>query len=384
MPSASSTNPQKITLRRASTLFECEEALKSVATSTAPTIISLPSSDRRMFLKDLRMVALISAASSEPGVQCEWSQVSAETHESLVGLAGAVYGVPPIQGYKFGSADDAKQTLARRLDILEDPPSSRETLTICVIDGATRSQPVALAGVSGRAAFTAKFGGFVEKYFDKDDRFSLRIGPNLFDDGPSAADHIYGFVYELYQNTFDHGSLDKDQRTIPGLRLIRLRKRVSTAKGRDAFIRGANGFPELEDYLQQIAPPRKSFKFYEISISDNGMGIVSRFRTTTPAGPGSSSSTDHNLELLNHIIAESLSSSVKKSQIGEGGLQKALRAVDSVEGFVSLRSDNLWVYRSSTDSNGTASQNKWLRPVANSKELPTIPGTHFSMLVRAS
>ena len=387
MPSASDTNPQKIALTRTSTLLDCERVLKSIATPTGPTIISLPSDDRRVFLKDLRMAAIISAASIMPEVKCEWShQVSAETHESLVGLAGAVYGVPLAQGHKFVSIDEAKQTLARRLGILEDPPGSKETLTFCAIDEATRSQPVALAGQSGRAAFTAKFGKFVEKYFDEgtSKMFSSHIGPSLFDAGPlSVADHIYGFVYELYQNTFNHGSLDENQQTIPGLRLIRLRKRGAHAKTRDAFIRGAHYFPELARYLQQVAPSSKSFKFYEISISDNGMGIVSRFRTTTHAGPESSSSTGHNLELLNHIIAESLSSDVKKSQIGEGGLQKALRAVDSVKGFVSLRSDNLWVYRSPTDSNGT-SQDKWLRPVANSEELSTIPGTHFSLLILAS
>ena len=332
------------------------------------------------------MVAIISTASRNPEVKCEWNpNVSAETHESLVGLASTIYGVPPARGRRFVSVKEAKQTLARRLDILEDPPSSKETLTFCAIDEATRSQPVALAGLSYKTEFIARFGKFVEEYFDKGKSkwFSSRIGMSLFDEGPSAADHIYGFVYELYQNTFNHGSLDKEQRTIPGLRLIRLRKRISTTQGRDAFIRGAKGFPELEEYLQRTAPSDRLFKFYEISISDNGMGIVSRFRTTTGEEPRVPSSTKQNLRLLNRIIAESLSSDAKKSKFGEGGLQKALRAVDDVKGFVSLRTDNLWVYRSSTDSDGT-SKDEWLRPVAVSEELSTIPGTHFSMIVLAS
>ena len=386
MHSASGANPQKLVLKPTSTLSECEGVLTSVATSTRPAVISLPSDNRKIFLRDLRMVAVISAASSMPEVQCEWSHnVSTETHESLVGLASTVYKVPPARGRKVVSVKEAKQALARRRDILENPPGSKETLTFCAIDELTRSQPVALAGLSHKKAFIAQFGKFVEEYFDKGESewFSSRIGPSLFDDGPPAADHIYGFVYELYQNTFNHGSLDKEQRTIPGLRLIRLRKRISTARGRDDFIRGAKGFPELEKYLQQIAPSDKQFKFYEISVSDNGMGIVSRFRTTTEEKPGAPSSTKQNLELLNRIIAESLSSDVKKSKLGKGGLQNALRAVDNVKGFVSLRSDNLWVYRSPTDSNST-SKDEWLRPVTGSEELSAIPGTHFSMIVLAS
>ena len=52
---------------------------------------------------------------------------------------------------------------------------------------------------------------------------------------------------------------------------------------RNKFIERAEGFPELQSYLDReiIIPQKtgpypdpKSFKFYEVTIADNGLGIV--------------------------------------------------------------------------------------------------------------
>jgi len=320
-------------------------------------------------------------------VECQWSQnVSGETHESLVGLASVVYEVPLHDDQKFRSTDDAQIQLARRSDILENPPGSKETLTFCAIDRKTRSQPIALAGHPSKKEFSKLFKNCVIKYFDEGSSewfSSYQIGASLFDSGPSAAQLIYGFVYELYQNTFMHGTLNKDHKVIPGLRFIRLRKRVGNTNSRNNFIDGAGEFSELATYLENTAPLKGPFKFYEISISDNGMGIVSRYRATSMEEPNFFSSTNDDLRVLNRIIAQSLSSDTRKSNSGIGGLQKALRAIDQVKGFVSLRSDNLWVYRSPTNSN-QAAEDEWLRPVKNAQDLCSIPGTHFSIILLAS
>ena len=372
-------------LTRTSSLFDCESVLKRLSIATSPILLSLPSDDRRVYLKDLRVSAIVSAASRIPSVTVEWApQVSAETYESLIGLAGTVYGAPYTLGRQFASVNDAKRVLARRADILEDPPASKETLTFCAIDQDTRTRPIALSGPSTKMSFIADLRKYVSRYFDKGPSagFSLGIGPNLFEQR-SVEELIYGFVYELYQNTYDHGSLNEDQRVIPGLRVIRLRKRVGNSASRDDFIRGGSDFTELETYLRQTVPKNGPFKFYEISISDNGMGLLSRFRTTTEQGPKNSSSVIGDLELLNRIIAESLSSDMKKSRTGHGGLRAALRAVDSVRGFVSLRTDQLWVYRSPIDG-GPTHDGEWLRPVDGSEGLSAIPGTHFSVVLQAS
>lgn len=376
----------KFTLRRTSTLFECERLLTNVVSSTAPIRLCLPSDDRRVFLKDLRVAAIISAASHLPTVTCEWPpQVSTHTYKSLMGLAATVYGTPPADRQQYASVTEARRSLAERLDILEDPPGSKETLTFCAIDEETRRQPIALSGLSSKAAFTTQFGKYVKDYFDRGPSvdFSASIAPGLFDQGASTEEAIYGFVYELYQNTVSHGSLNEHQDIVRGLRTIRLRKRVGSKTSRDSFIRGAKEFGELENYLEETTPAKGLFKFYEISISDNGMGILSRFRTSRslPKGPGEGRSDD--LELLNHIVAESLSSDTRKSKFGEGGLQKALRAVDRVRGFVSLRTDDLWVFRSPESADGVTADD-WLTPVKCADELSRIPGTHFSLILRAS
>ncbi len=375
---------KKYALRRGSTLFECERVLTNLLNSSVPIRLSLPSDDRRVFLKDLRVAAIVSAACSEPLVTCEWGpQVTAHTYASLVGLAATVYGEPFAEAQPYASVGDARRNLAERLDILEDPPASKETLTFCAIDEETRRQPVALSGLSSKGEFTAQFAKYVNEYFDKGPSggFSASLAPSLFDEQGSTEDAIYGFVYELYQNTFNHGSLNEEQEVIRGLRTIRLRKRGGHTRSRDSFIRGAKEFGELEQYLEATVPVEGPFKFYEISISDNGMGILSRFRATTSIGRGGSKEDD--IELLNRIVAESLSSDARKSNMGEGGLKKALRAVDGVKGFVSLRTDDVWVVRSSAYAGGGPPE-KWLTPVRGLKGLSRIPGTHFSLILLAS
>ena len=377
---------KELTLDRTSTLLDCERLLKDIQLSTSPTMVSLPSDNRGIFLRDLRMLPILSTASRKPNVHLSWHpESSAETYGLLIALAGAVYGCPIPERSPFPSIQVAQHTLARRYDILEDPPGSKETLTFCAIDQESRTQPIALAGHSHKAGFIELLATSIQQYFDRGSSqlFSSRIGPSLFDSGPSTADYVYGFLYEIYQNTFHHGSLDRDQQTIPGLRLIRLRKRISTAEGRGGFISGATGFPELEEYFHEVAPSHSEFKFYEISISDNGMGILSRYRSIANPKKTVLPQNNTDLALLNRIVSESLSSDVRKSHVGRGGLRRALRAVDKVRGFLSLRSDSLWVYRSHTQGD-QSSQGTWLQPVSHSKNLPTISGTHFSLIVPAS
>ena len=384
----STSHTAKLTLKipRTANLIQCEEVLTQVTTSREPVRLLLFSDNRRVFFRDLRVATIISAASRMPNVECKWHhQISKQTLQSLIGLAASVYGVPFPPGHDFSSLENTKQTLAQRLDILEHPPGTTETLTFSAIDQETRAQPIALSGLSGKKAFETQFGNYVRDYFDYgiSSNFSTGIGPSLFDEGPSLASCIFGFVYELYQNTYNHGTLDEHQNIIPGLRIIRLRKRIGNNFSRDAFISGATQFSELQDYFEKTVPQNKSFKFYEISVSDNGMGILSRFRATAHKEYQHSASRTVDLKLLNRIIAQSLSSDQRKSRIGEGGLKKALRAVDTINGFVSLRTDNLWVYRSPTDLEKSTTD-KWLRPVKTSHKLSAIPGTHFSMIFLAS
>ena len=385
MHSTSNSNTQRLSLKGKSNLFDCENVLKNIVNQTLPIRLSLPNVDRKIFLKDLRTIAIILASSYNSRVVCEWGHsVSAKNQISLVELAAAIYGVPPAIDQSYRSVDRVKQELAQRNDILEDPPGVGETLTICAVDQSTRERPLALPSRFDKSEFITEFSNLVTRYFDRgtSQGFLTRIGPSLFDEGYSKSDLIFSFVFELYQNTFNHGCLNKEQNVIPGLRLIRLRKRVGHTKNRGNFIRGASGFSELENYFEETVPQKGSFKFYEISISDSGLGILRRFRSARVADNEPTSQRE-NLNLLNRIIDESLSSYSRRSGSGEGGLKNALTVVDSVRGFVSLRCDNLWVCRNATDSN-EASEGEWLKPVNGTGDLATIPGTHFSLILPAS
>ena len=376
----------ELKIKRESDLWECESVLNYVTKSAEPVHIQLSQIDRKIPMKDLRVVPIISALSRTGTGTCSWEKnMSTENQNPLIDLAMKIYPVTEENRQNNTLVDNEKRLLANRLDILEIPPGKEETLTVCAIDQKWKGSPLSLPTKFEKTEFIREFGKLIQEHFDigTSTYFSTSIGPSLFDYDLSNADRIFGFVYELYHNTFNHGCLDKNNCIIPGIRLIRLRKRVGHSQTRNTFIENAKGFTELKSFFQSTAPSGRSFKYYEISISDNGMGILNRFRNTIDTSELNPGSRDANLRLLNRIVGESLSSDSTKSGKGEGGLKNVLKAVDEVRGFVSLRCDNLWVYRNSKEHSDN-SQDNWLKPVQDSGELATIPGTHFTILLSAS
>ena len=366
-------------------LWDCEKLLTTVNKSTAPVKIQLSKISRKIHMKDLRIVPIISAVSQAGIGTCSWEDTIAEkNYDPLINLAMNIYRVTEENRQSDTSIENIKKSLAIRKDILEDPPGSKETLTVCAIDQRSRSCPLAFPTKFDKKQFIQVFEGLVEDYFDygSSANFSKSLGGDLLDKGPSILELIFGFIYELYQNTYDHGCLDKNHRVIPGLRLIRLRKRIGYPNSRDSFIQGARGFAELESFFKKTAPRSKNFKYYEISISDNGMGIVNRFRHMTKESEQNPRLPDSNLQLLNEIVEKSLSSDFAKSGKGEGGLKNVLKAIDKVRGFVSLRCNDLWVYRNSEDSEEHSGN--WLRHVGKPSDLAEIAGTHFTIYLLAS
>ena len=158
-----------------------------------------------------------------------------------------------------------------------------------------------------------------------------------------------------------------------------MRIRVHIEHRKEQFIdRQAASFPELQAYLARTLRERDTFKLYEVAISDNGLGIIDRFLTTKPEFMSHQETIQARAELVNKIILEALSS--KQTQAGAGhGLQKALKAVDKLQGFVSLRTDRLWLYRSPVDGSASA-HDRPLLPVSVQNEYAPVAGTHFNML----
>lgn len=193
-----------------------------------------------------------------------------------------------------------------------------------------------------------------------------------------ASLRLYEALYELFQNTIDHGrQIDNDQ-IRPGVRFIRFYKYIGLSN--QDLIRRAAGFNPLRQYFERRESD--NFKFLEVTIGDGGPGILSHFTR---------SENSQRLEKgdpaaqMNQILTTNLSS---KFIPGAGlGLPLALSALSSLQAFASLRSDNVWLYRDfSLDSpsveghllDATALS---LKDVPTERSLARTAGTHFSVLI---
>jgi len=186
---------------------------------------------------------------------------------------------------------------------------------------------------------------------------------------PTVESNLATFIYELFLNSQQHGTLNDDNQPIPGLRFISYRKHVANSAA--ALRSRASGFPELEQYLDSTYRSAGPQFFYEISIGDQGLGIVRRFLATR--SEYSAENSDARMELLNAIIDKSLSSKV--GQFGAGlGLRRALEAVGRLNGFLMLRTDDLWTFWS-THVGGHA-----MSRVSCKNNPETIRGTYINLL----
>lgn len=167
---------------------------------------------------------------------------------------------------------------------------------------------------------------------------ALRRQIDPVSEGPGGA--VGRFLFELHENGVEHGSRDGQGRKIPGSRLLRLRKHIAN---RPADLVGrSGGVPELRAYLERIRAPA----LVEASISDFGPGIVDGF-LASPAGAGHT--TRNRRALLDSLLFERLSSKGIDSASGLG-IQRALRAANQMQAFVSLRTAEFWLAASFVDA----------------------------------
>ena len=106
------------------------------------------------------------------------------------------------------------------------------------------------------------------------------------------------------------------------------------------------------------------------------MGIIKRFLASRPDYNLDADFTQlTDLEKINFIIEKSLSS---KLFSGAGqGIKGALRSIQELNGFLSLRTNDLWIYFDGTDSLKDFSFN----PVQTSMKLSDKRGTSYNILI---
>jgi hypothetical protein len=187
---------------------------------------------------------------------------------------------------------------------------------------------------------------------------------------------LYEALYEIFQNTFDHGRRLVNGVPRTGTRFIRFYKYVGSSN--QDLARRARGFEPLRQYFES----RKSrdYKFLEVTVGDGGPGILSHL---SRSGRAQQLCKADPLTQMNQILTTNLSS---KLIPGAGlGLPLALSALASLRAFASLRSDNLWLYRdfSVDPPKGSSSDAATLslRVVPTEQPLARMAGTHFSVLI---
>jgi hypothetical protein len=305
----------------------------------------------------------------------EWEddQIEIFFNTAIVGLTAAVYShtLTNMAGTKFpGKSASMLERVATAGGILEPKGRRGSSITFCAFDPAW-SEPAAFAGTLNTPyLFKRTFAAYRAKY--------LEIGTGLqrTEKTREADDKLEDFIFELYQNTYEHGRLDENNVPIQGMRYVRMVKYIEQKK--EHFLAKAGGLSELKDYLTSVIPDQGEFKFYEIAISDHGLGMIGRLRATRP-DIIVEESVESRTDLLNEILTRSLTS--KRHFPGSGyGLPRALRAISQLQGFISLRTDRSWLVGHAAGGT-TRLEHVGLRPVSKAGELPYICGTHFSILL---
>lgn len=372
----------KIDVTTRENLFDLENKVARIGKLSGSYNIEmrLARNQRSGFFCESRLAALLATAGQRHNLTVsdwhrEWSDKEIELHyrTSLVGVA-AVINSGRLTNDRGVDLPDARNDLVERIGVaggLLEPRHGGQrgtSITFCSFDP-DWSEPAALAGTLNQPEdFKAVMRKYRRKY--------LEVGQGVVrtDFTREADDWLGDFIFELYQNAHEHGRSTDGAGGGKGMRYLRLRKYRDR---KENFITRAEGFRELIDYVNALIPRGGVFKFYEIAISDNGPGIVNHFLRMRPDFSPRPQSDRDMVHLVNDLLTKPLSS--KRDFPGAGyGLLRALRAVSRLRGFISLRTDGLWLCGSGQSD---SLPERGLTSVASTPQLGSVVGTHFSILL---
>lgn len=332
------------------------------------------------FFVESRMVALLASAARKGTVSIvDWAGGDIDGWRER--FTSELCGVAAL-GYSSGISTSKKEPIPASVTELKasieerggmaEQNSGGRSLTYCAFDEKVRQQPLDLASIRTKSKFCSEFVRRLNTAFHTDGTH-----PDLFRQSPEKC--LAEFVYELYQNSFEHGCLSKDNQLIRGLRLLHVKRHIAHSKAE--LLSRAEGFKELQEYFSDISGDRGASRFYEVAISDQGLGIVDRFVATRAEYADLSQSYDSRINLINEIMDKALSSKINQPGAGHG-LRKSILAIRELGGFVSVRSGDLWLHSSPT-TEVSNSDLQILKPVKPIKQVSRVEGTHFNILVQA-
>jgi hypothetical protein len=336
-------------------LFKIEKEITHVNTAPegAEFTIRLARNLNAHFFKQSWVAALFATAAQKgSAILRDWhhtwtpEDVDVVFRSSIAHFAAAIYanqisnerGVPsPFEVQELAVA------VAHNGGVLEPHSLERKeivgnALSFCSIDP-DFGEPLTLAGlIYNKKRFVDELTTIKRRDLDRDKFYTT---PDLFGDY-SPDRELAGYVFELYQNGYEHGNRNRIDKKIliPGLRFVSFRKHV--AVNNEQILAYANGFQELGNFIRKHYDNHQTLKYYEVSVSDQGIGMLDRFLIDRPEFVSEAKDRASRLSLLKRLLKESLTS--KKLAPGAGGgLIRALRAAKELKGFISIRTGEFWL-----------------------------------------
>lgn len=389
-------NVLDLKIKTGDTLIDFEKYNSRIKDNISEVHMRLSRNFEKKFFNDTWISSLIATASfgDKKLILTDWwdksnnENIANRLSDSLIGITSAYL------------ADEIKNSKDERLqiDIQEIITSVAlgkrglidnfhgHTFTFCSFDSSDKQKyfprPLALSAESLQE-FTDKF--LKIKRNNIDTAFGIRdVGNTLFAEYNTYQQekNFAAFIYELYENTIQHGNKNESNNLIEGIRSFSIKRHI--AQQLEELKTQAENFSELDEYLTSIANSKKhkNLWFYEVSIVDSGIGIVKRFLASRPDYKDDETFKQlSDFEKLNFIIEKSLSS---KLFPGAGkGIKGALRNINSLDGFVSLRTNDIWVYFNGKKNSKEEAIN-FKSVDTDNLQLDSIRGTCYNILIPVS
>lgn len=373
-----------LAIEKNNTLRDVENSLSKLKDNVTTVNLRLPRHHKMVLFKDSWITSLISTASQGRELNItDWNQsddisnIKDRFSNSLIGITSALLANEisnsKRQKFHLNINDIIEHVVYEQNGMIEDHESGK-SFVFCSFDSNEDQTnfpgPLALTA-STKEEFVRKFLDIKREKID----YVSKNGSHQLSFTHEFDRELASLIFELYENTSQHGKYDEKNKIIKGVRSFSI-KRHSSHDTR-MLIDQANDFDELQKYIISLRQ-KKNLHFYEISISDNGLGIVGRLQVTRPSLLSNETFQNQSqIEKLNHIIANTLSS---KLYPGSGlGLTIALRNLANLKGFLSLRTGNQWAHFDG--SNHQFGDSARLQQIKNSNGLSNIKGTHYNILI---
>jgi hypothetical protein len=381
---------QVIDITRSSTLWDIEESLSALR-KEVPVKINLPRHLTKNFFKDSWLTSLISNAAMKSGYLTIHDWKDADLNDMKERFASSLIGVLAVYMAKVLESNTQKNAPIDVHEIIERIVYNKRGLFEQSSDGGGKSfsfvsfdasdddtsalnmpRPLMLSA-GDKTEFIEKFLRIKREQIDK--VFGLTPQMSLFEQTYEKERNLAVLIYELYENTNQHGRYDENNNLIKGIRSFNIKRHIGSRKD---IIHQAESFQELQDYFGGFEE-NKELKFYEVSISDNGLGIINRFISSRPDYQQDEDFAKMpSLEKLNYIIEKSLSS---KLFAGSGkGIRTALSIIGELGGFLTVRTNDCWVYYDGRKEY----QSLHLTQVPESNGIANIRGTFYNILLPVS